>query len=274
MLWCNTRNVSTAFLASLFLVSAQAVAQDGPKLDVVYVSTPPAVVNRMLEMAKVGKDDFVIDLGSGDGRILVAAASKFGARGFGVDIDPERVAEARANAEQAGVGDRIEFRQQNLFETDISKADVLTMYLLSRINRELRPRILSQLRPGARVVSHAFDMAEWKADRHEKVEGRDVYLWIVPAPVEGRWSVQAGSDKFTLDLKQQFQNLQGSAEINGRQVPVQEARLRGEEISFKVDVGGSTREFQGRVEGDRIQARSEGGQASWMAQRQSSVQAR
>src|SRR5690606_28637462 len=130
------------------------------------------VVDRMLSMAKVTKDDFVIDLGSGDGRIVITAAQKFGAHGMGVDLDPQRIQDANANRKKAGVEDKVEFRQANLFETDLSKATVLTMYLLPRLNIQLRPLLLD-LKPGTRLASHAFDMGEWRPDRHDKVNGRD-----------------------------------------------------------------------------------------------------
>ena len=155
--------------------------QDKPKLDVIYVPTPQEVVDRMLDMAKVTAKDFVIDLGCGDGRNVVTAAQKFGARGFGVDIDPQRIKEANENAEKAGVKDKVEFRVANLFETKISDADVMMMYLLSSINLKLRPRILDELKPGSRIVSHAFDMGDWKPQKTVQVDSRTIYFWVVPA---------------------------------------------------------------------------------------------
>jgi hypothetical protein len=169
-----------------------ALAQD-VKLDVPFVATPQAVVDKMLEMADVKQGDYLIDLGSGDGRIPITAAKKFGISAMGVDINPVRVQEAKTNAVNARVKDKVEFKQQNLFETDFSDATVLTMYLLPRINLELRPRILAELKPGTRVVSHAFDMGDWKADKKAIVEGRTIYLWIVPEKGKGpRTSADAG----------------------------------------------------------------------------------
>lgn len=150
------------------------------KLDVPYVATPQVVVDKMLELANVTKDDYLIDLGCGDGRIPITAAKQFGTRGMGVDIDPARIYQANVNAVNARVRDKVEFKQQDLFQTDLSKATVLTMYLLPRINLELRPRILNQLKPGTRVVSHSFDMGDWKADKKIIVEDHTIYLWIVP----------------------------------------------------------------------------------------------
>ncbi len=148
--------------------------------DVPYVPTPQPVVNRMLELGQVDKNDVLYDLGSGDGRIPITAAQKYGARGVGVDIDPERIQEANANAQKAKVTDRVRFVQQDLFNTDLSEATVVTLYLLPDINVKLRPKLLKELKPGTRIVSHAFDMGEWKPERVEQVEGRTIYVWTVP----------------------------------------------------------------------------------------------
>jgi len=160
--------------------AAPAQPQEQPKLDVIYVPTPQEVVDRMLQMAQVRADDFVIDLGCGDGRMPITAAKVHGARGFGVDIDPARIKEAKENADKAGVADKVDFRVANLFETKISDATVMTMYLLSTINLKLRPRILDELRPGTRIVSHAFDMGDWKPEKELDVDGRKVYYWTIP----------------------------------------------------------------------------------------------
>lgn len=160
---------------------AQAVATQ-PALrapDVVFVPTPQAVVDGMLALAKVGKNDLLYDLGSGDGRIPITAAQKFGTRGIGIDINPERIAEADAAAEAAGVTKLVEFRNEDLFEVDISKATVVTLYLLPQLNLKLRPKLL-QLKPGTRIVSHAFDMGDWKPDQTREIDGRMIYLWTVP----------------------------------------------------------------------------------------------
>jgi methylase of polypeptide subunit release factors len=158
----------------------QAQAPDAPPLkkDVPYVPTPERVVDRMLDLAKVTSSDVVYDLGCGDGRIVVAAARR-GARGVGIDIDPERIAESKVNAEQAGVSDRTEFRVQDLFDVDLGEATVITMYLLSSVNMKLRPALL-QLKPGTRIVSHAFDLGDWKPEKTETVGTSTVYYWVVP----------------------------------------------------------------------------------------------
>lgn len=152
--------------------------------DVVYVPTPQEVVELMLEMAKVGKNDIVYDLGSGDGRIPITAAQKFGAKkSVGVELRPELLKEARDNAKKAGVDDRTEFRQQDLFETDFSEATVVTLYLLPSLNLKLRKKLLTELKPGSRIVSHSFDMGSWKPDLTQQRDGRTVYLWTVPKEV-------------------------------------------------------------------------------------------
>lgn len=149
--------------------------------DVIYVPTPQPVVDRMLELADVQEGDVLYDLGSGDGRIPVTAARKYGIRAVGIDINPVRIREANANAEQAGVTDLVSFREEDLFEADISEADVVTLYLLQSLNVKLRPKLLSELKPGTRIVSHAFDMAgEWEPERTEQVEHNTIYMWTVP----------------------------------------------------------------------------------------------
>jgi precorrin-6B methylase 2 len=154
--------------------------QPSPALDVPYVPTPEAVVDAMLKVAKVGKDDVLYDLGSGDGRIVITAARNFGTRGVGIDIDPERVKEANANAKTAGVTDKVKFLQQDIFKADFSEATVVSLYLLPTINMKLRPQLFKQLKPGTRVVSHAFDMGNWQPEQKLVVEGRSIYYWVIP----------------------------------------------------------------------------------------------
>lgn len=155
--------------------------------DVPFVPTPQEVVNRMLEVANVNSNDVVYDLGSGDGRIVITAAQKYGARGTGIDINPQLIERSRANAEAAGVADRVQFRQQDLFQADLSNATVVTLYLLPEINLQIRDKLLRELRPGTRIVSHNFDMGEWKPDRVERVQSgvreHYVYYWVVPEQV-------------------------------------------------------------------------------------------
>jgi tRNA G37 N-methylase Trm5 len=169
-----------ALLALVALACSPLARAEEAKLDVPFVPTPQVVVDKMLEMAEVKNGDYVIDLGSGDGRIPITAAKRYGTKGLGVDINPVRVQEAQQNAVREKVQDKVAFKKQNLFETDFSKATVLTMYLLPDVNMQLRPRILAELKPGTRVVSHAFDMGDWQPDKKAIVEGRTIYMWVVP----------------------------------------------------------------------------------------------
>jgi len=147
--------------------------------DVIFVPTPQAVVDEMLKVANVKKGDVLYDLGSGDGRIVITAAQRFGVRGIGIDIDPQRIAEANENARKAGVTHLVQFKQADLFATDFGEATVVTLYLLPRLNVKLRPKLFADLKNGTRIVSHAFDMAEWEPEKHLKVDGRDVYYWTI-----------------------------------------------------------------------------------------------
>ena len=236
-----------------------------PKLDAPYVVTSPEVVATMLAMAEVGPDDYVVDLGSGDGRILIAAARSHGARGLGVDIDPARIRESQENARAARVSHRVEFRRQNLFETPLAEADVLTLYLLPEVNLRLRPRILAEMRPDTRVVSHDFDMGDWQWDARQRVGSANVYLWIVPARVEGRWTLTANGREMRLDLDQRYQQFDGTLTDGGRTSRVELGRLTGNRIRFLADLGEGRRMFEGRVAGNRIEPVSAG--AGWRAVR-------
>jgi cyclopropane fatty-acyl-phospholipid synthase-like methyltransferase len=176
----------TLCFALIAAMAVPAVAQTAPAQgqlrapDVIFVPTPQEVVDAMLEVAKVTKNDVVYDLGSGDGRIPITAAKKYGARGVGIDIDPQRIKEANANAEAAAVTDKVKFLNQDLFTTDISQASVVTLYLLPSLNLKLMPKLKAELKPGTRIVSHAFDMGDWKPEQTLNVNGRTVYYWTIP----------------------------------------------------------------------------------------------
>jgi len=293
----GVRNISLAGLkrlwagaAATLLAGAAVTAVCAADLSVPYVPTPQEVVERMLEMAKVSKSDYLIDLGSGDGRIVVTAARKYGARGFGVDLNPVRIDEANANARQAGVTDKVAFYQRDLFETDLSEASVITMYLLPRVNIELRPKLLA-LKPGTRVVSHDFSMDEWKPDAHVKMDVKDkyggsggvsdVYFWVIPAKVAATWQWQlpvSGKRRdYEMTLSQKYQVFSGEARIGGQVVRLQNPVMRGEQIGFvfTADIDGipTKHEFSGRVEGDaitgqvRLSSRRSQGQVDWNAKR-------
>jgi SAM-dependent methyltransferase len=176
----RSRKCAVAFALLVSLASAQDSQPKRP-LDVPYVPTSNAVVEAMLKLAGVKKTDIVYDLGCGDGRIVITAAKLYGAHGVGIDINPERIQEARANAKQAGVEALVKFEENDLFAADIHNATVVTLYLLPSVNLKLRPKLLSDLKEGTRVVSHSFDMGDWKPEKEEEVEGANVYLWTIPA---------------------------------------------------------------------------------------------
>lgn len=257
----------------VLLLPGRAVGQE-EESDVPYVPTPLEVVREMLELADPSPSDSLYDLGSGDGRIVITAAKEHGTPGVGVDIDPDRVREARQNAREEGVADRVRFVRGDLFELDISPATVVTLYLLPSVNRELRPKLLEELRPGTRVVSHAFGMGEWEPDstvhvREEEGARATVHYWIIPARVAGTWKLTApGGETYRLRLEQEYQEVHGTAVGNGNGEALEGVRLRGDSISFSLDLGsgeGATR-LRGRVSGDRMDGVTDGGRG-WSARR-------
>ncbi|MBI4191106.1 MAG: class I SAM-dependent methyltransferase [Betaproteobacteria bacterium] len=264
------RRLMAALALLLFATGAHAQAQPAQKSyepqpyqegkDVIWLPTPQELVDKMLQMAQVGPKDFVIDLGSGDGRTVITAAKKFGARAMGIEYNPEMVEYSTRAAQKEGVAGKVKFMKADLFETDFSAATVVTMYLLSTLNLKLRPVILD-LKPGTRVVSHAFDMGEWKPDRTETVEGKTAYLWIVPAKVAGAWQLPQGE----LTLRQNFQAVEGTLKLGERVTPIANGRLRGDRLSFRA--GGA--EYSGKVGGNSIEGsvKSGGNQSKWSATR-------
>jgi len=271
-------------MAVLLLVARATWAQTP---DVPFVPTPPVVVDAMLELAGVGPADYVIDLGSGDGRIVIAAAKKRGARGFGVDIDGALVSEARRQAQRQGVQGRVEFRMNNLFNTDISRATVVTMYLYPRLMMQMRPRLIADLKPGTRIVSHEFGMEDWPPDTRVTVPVPDkpygapsseVLLWIVPADARGLWQwrlvIGTATVDYELALFQIFQKLSGSAVVGGSTGRIEGGTMRGEEIRFALTADAGSRvlrhEFSGRINGDAITGivrLAGGGELAWNAMR-------
>ena len=248
-----------------------SVGQEGK--DVIWVPTPQALVEKMLDMAKLTPKDLHFDLGSGDGRTVITAAKR-GAQAVGVEYNPDMVALSERAAAKEGVSAKARFIQGDIFQTDFSKATVLTLYLLPSLNIKLRPTIL-KMAPGTRVVSHAFSMEDWQADQTETVEGRTAYLWIVPAPVDGTWrwnGTGSGPKQYQLKLRQQFQKLEGEIELDGRPGQLRDVKLRGDQISFSVlDAAGARRDFSGRVAGNAMQGLmkplSGSGDAKWSATR-------
>jgi SAM-dependent methyltransferase len=240
--------LAAAFLPLLPAGAAPGHAAAGaaePDYDVPYVPTPPELVERMLDLAQVARGDYLIDLGCGDGRIAIAAARR-GARALGVDIDPLRIEAANLALSLANLPDaNVRFRRQDLFATPIGEADVIALYLLPAINLRLRPRLLTELRPGARIVSHAFDMGDWRPDAEQSHDGRRILLWQVPAVAGGSWAVrEADGTAWTLELDQRFQDVTGTMSGQGRAIEIEEGRIRG--TAFAFTAGG--RRFEGRIE--------------------------
>jgi len=239
------------------------VGQEGK--DVVWVPTSQTLVNKMLDMAKVTPSDFVIDLGSGDGRTVITAAKR-GARALGIEYNPDMVELSKRNAAKEGIGERAQFMKADLFESDFSKATVITMFLLPDINLKLRPKILN-LKPGTRIVSNSFTMGDWKADETATVsEGCTsyctAYLWIVPAKVGGHWQLPDGE----LTLKQSYQMVTGTLKKGNVSAQITGGKLNGDEISFSA--GGA--QYSGRVNGDAIEGSVKGGSGgTWSARRTS-----
>jgi len=230
--------------------------------DVHFVPTEPAVVNAMLQAAQVGPKDVVYDLGCGDGRIVIRAVKRYGARGVCVDIDPVRIAESRRNAGTAGVAGRITFREGDLFEMDLSKASVVALYLLPALNERLRPKLFRELRAGSRIVSNAFDMGDWKADSVLRVRPAEpfpsfAYYWVMPADVAGTWTAsvagdgasRAGKEVYEIRLEQRYQQITGAGSASGRPISITGERLVGDRLSFTVNDSIAGRPMELRLSG-------------------------
>ena len=259
--------ISTILLGLTLALGAPCgvVAEEEAKIteETPYVQSPKVVVDTMLEMAGVRGSDFVIDLGSGDGRIIIEAAKRFGARGLGIDYDPRLVKLATENAVKARVSDHVRFAQQDIFKSDFGAASVITMYLLPEYNLVLRPRFLG-MKPGTRIVSHDYAMGDWKPDAEKIIPVPDkpvgarkesaIYFWVVPARVEGRWRsrLPRGGRGVEFELRQKFQELSGTANIAGRSVALERATLSGPFVSFRVQDGKRTLRFNGYASAGRI----------------------
>jgi len=281
---CLKKSLVGLLAAITFIFLSGASAQQ-VKPEVPFVSTPTEIVLEMLKMAQVGKNDVLYDLGCGDGRIVITAAKKFGCRGVGIDIDPERIRDSRENAIEAGVSDRVQFIQMDLFEADISEATVLTLYLLSKVNLRLRPKLLRELNPGTRIVSHEFSMEKWEPDATSSVKTGDrknpqiveywedqaadiwdehkVYFWFIPGNVTGTWNLMipeiSGKDKFTLKFDQEFQRVRGEAFEGASSIPVfiKDEKIKGNMLQFTLERKRKGRtesmHFEGRVHGNTMQ---------------------
>ena len=227
-----------------------AIGQPGK--DVMWVPTSDGLVARMLKMAQVTSTDYVYDLGAGDGKIAIASARDFGAQAVGIEYEPQLARLAQCYVQAAGLADRVHIIRGDVFQTDFSKATVVTLYLLPELNLRLRPTILS-MRPGTRVVSHSFLMGDWEPDERSMTEDGSAYLWIVPAKVAGTWQFREsdGQGRFTVQLEQNFQRLSGSA---GTEPLVSNARIRGSRFNLMFFENGAATKVEGSVDGDRIDA--------------------
>jgi SAM-dependent methyltransferase len=264
------------FLAAALLACGPVLAQVPPpqigqaSKDSVWVPTPERMIRRMLQLADVSKDDLVIDLGSGDGRIPIHAAKHFGARAIGVELEANLVKLARDSARTQGVSHLVEFVQQDLFQADLSKATVVALYISPGVMTQLKPRLLA-LKPGTRVVSHHFTLEDWEPDETIRVENRTGYLWLVPADIRGRWTLRAAGEELQIEFEQAHQQLRAKGERAGKPVPVIGARLRGTEIAFgSFDRDGAARYFEGRIEDGRMSGQSSGhgiASVTWTATR-------
>ena len=248
-------------------LAAQAPAQELSKLP--YVPTPQIVVDEMLKLANVTAKDFVVDLGSGDGRMIISAAKTFKASGLGVDIDAKLVELSNKEAKAQGVGDRVKFIEQDMFKADLSKATVVTLYVLPDFMEKLRPKLIAEMKPGTRIVAHDYYMSEWQSDRHieltvpEKVKanGTDkayLYLWVVPSIVSGRWCMNfdLGTGKpqwIVLSFNQRYQMLAAAAESILSPLKIENPTLKGDEIDFFLTIGASNFRFSGKVQGDKLE---------------------
>ncbi|MBD3413709.1 MAG: methyltransferase domain-containing protein [Candidatus Aminicenantes bacterium] len=271
--------ISMVFLSvfCLSLCQQKTTSDEGIGLDVPYVPTPMKVVDEMLELADLEQGDVLLDLGCGDGRIVIQAAVQYTVRGSGVDLNSERVEESRQNARIAGVENLVEFHNQNLYETDLSEATVITLYLLPSVNLKLRPRIFDEVKPGTRVLSHDFDMNSWTPDEESMVildeEAHFVYYWMVPANVSGDWKVVLADDSLETIIRftQVFQYAQGSVIPETETWKVTEEQLSGSEIGFKIKSPDKVWTFTGRVNEDvmsgDVQSTASQKKTSWKALR-------
>ncbi|MCX8116660.1 MAG: class I SAM-dependent methyltransferase [Desulfobacterota bacterium] len=261
---------SLFLLLAISFLPCSASSQSRPP-DVHFDPTPMDVVEAMLWRAGVTPEDVVYDLGCGDGRFVIMAAKKFGARGVGIDIDPARIKESRENAEFAGVAERTRFIEGDLFQADIREATVVTLYLLNDLNYQLRPKLFRELRPGARVVSYTFDMADWEPDDRFQIRDRFVFYWVIPATVKGEWRLNlplpGGEAQGLLTIHQKYQKIGGTLTILGQRLPMMNPHLLGDRLTFGIRprLQGSDvlMTFVGRVIGDRLEGTVESEEEPW-----------
>jgi SAM-dependent methyltransferase len=243
------RILASALLASWIFPAAAAERATSPDVPTPYLPSTSVAVDEMLRLAGVGPNDLVVDLGSGDGRLVIAAARDYGARGLGIELDPKLVEESAASARKEGVGERVAFRQGDVLTADYRDATVVTLYLLPNLVEKLKPRLLD-LKPGTRVVAHDYGFADWQPDRRVVIS-KNYLLYVVPARVAGKWRLQAslpdGSRDYEFELEQKYQEIKGGMRVPGGYLPAFDAHLAGDRISFVVVEGGTSHRYEGRV---------------------------
>jgi hypothetical protein len=277
------RSIVHGLFAFLLTLASAALAADVERTGGPFVPTPQAVVDAMLDLAKVGPRDFVVDLGSGDGRIVLTAAQRYNARGFGIEIDPELVQQSNAEAQRRGLAERASFREQDVLQARIDDASVVTLYLLPGMMQSLQAKFLRELKPGTRIVSHDFPFPDWKADRQATVDVPEKYgtagnwkstlfYWVVPAQVSGVWQLGVTGlplQTLSLTLEQQYQYVEGKAANQERRITLSDGRIDGDRVHFKMPLAGAVYEFRGNVSGDHMrgEATSAARTLRWNAER-------
>jgi hypothetical protein len=266
----------------LFFLSTSVAAADVERTGGPYVPTPQMVVDAMLDLAKVGARDFVVDLGSGDGRIVLTAAQRYSARGLGIDIDPELIQQSNAEAQRRGLADRVSFKVQDVLQAYIEDATVLTLYLLPGMMQKLQEKFIRELKPGTRIVSHDFPFGDWKPDREVSIDIPEKYgtpgqwkstlfYWVVPAHIEGTWHVElsgVAGQALPVTFTQRYQYVEGSTTARGRPGPLADGKVEGNRVRFKLALD-APYEFRGVVEGDNMRGEATRGDRSvpWTAVR-------
>jgi hypothetical protein len=268
---------------SLILFCTSLAAADVERTGGPYVPTPQMVVDAMLDLAKVGPRDFVVDLGSGDGRIVLTAAQRYSARGLGIDIDPELIQQSNAEAQRRGLADRVSFKEQDVLQAQIGDATVLTLYLLPGMMQSLQEKFIRELKPGTRIVSHDFPFGDWKPDREVSVDIPEKYgtpgqwkstlfYWVVPAQVQGMWHVDVSgvaAQTLPVTFTQRYQYVEGSAMARGKRIAIADGKIDADRVRFKLALNGPVYEFRGTVEGNNMRGEATQGDRTvhWTAVR-------